>query len=139
MTLTIEQKLEAVAEAYTKRFKVRAHYAELADAGDEDAQRKLPRIERDLERLKAEDRRLKAERSGGAAAEEAARRHDAVAHTRKIEDEFHQDLARLGHGDDHTPAVRRQIEEKALAYVRGAYGEPAADRCRGLLEDRGAA
>ncbi len=139
MTLTIEQKTLAVAEAYTKRLKVRDYYAELAAAGDADARRKLPKAERDLEALQAEDRRLKAERSGGAAAEEAARRHDAVAHTRKIEDEFHQDLARLGHGDDHTPAVRRQIEEKALAYVRRAYGEPAADRFRGLLEDRGAA
>lgn len=139
MTLTIEQKLEAVAEAYTKRLKARAHYAELADAGDEDAQRKLPRIERDLERLKAEDRRLKAERSGGAAAEEAARRHDAVAHTRKIEDGFTQDLARMGWYQQPSPEVRRQVEEKALAYVRGTYGEPAAERCRGLLEDRGAA
>ncbi len=46
MTLTIEQKILAVAEAYTKRFKLRDHYAELADAGDEDARRKLQKIER---------------------------------------------------------------------------------------------
>ncbi len=139
MTLTIEKKALAVAEAYTKRLKVRGYYADLADAGDEDARRELQRVERDLEALRAEDRRLKAERTGGAAAEEAARRHDAVAHTRKIEDEFTQDLARMGWYQQPSPEVRRQIEEKALAYVRGSYGEPAADRCRGLLAERGVA
>lgn len=139
MEPTNRQKTDAVNEAYTKRMKAREHYAELADVGDEDARRKLAGTDRALGRLQAEARRLAAERSGHVAGEgsdamrASERYHDAIEHTRRIEEEFRQDLARLGHTDGHTPKVSRQIEEQALGYIRESYGEPAADHCRRML------
>ena len=135
MTLTIEQKADAVAVAHERLLAERPGWATLAEVlGDREAKEKLARIDRGLERLAAEARRLAAERRGGGAGPpEAASRAAMEAHTRKIEDGFHQDLARLGHAGDHTPAVRRQIEAEALGYVRETYGEHAAEHCRKLL------
>ncbi len=135
MELTNEQKTAAVREEYTKRMKAREIYAELADVGDEDARRKLEKTDDALRKLSAEAARLEAERRGASdpLLKEAGRRRAAEQHTRAIEDGFHADLARMGHGDGHTPDVRRQIEEKALAYVRDHHGEPAAEYCRRLL------
>jgi hypothetical protein len=89
---------------------------------------------RRLARFEQEDARLKAERSGGSAAKEPGREvlasvryRDAVDHTRKIEDEFDRDLARMGWYQQPSPEVRREIEEKAFAGVRELHGESAAE------------
>ena len=141
MELTNRQKTDAVAEAYTSRVEAREIYAKLAAAGDEDARRKLEKVDRELGLLKEEHWRLEAERRGVSdpLLQEAGRRRAAEQHTRKIEDEFYQDLARMGHGDGHVPAERRRIEEKALAYVRDHHGEHATEHCRRLLAPEQAA
>jgi len=139
--LTIEQRIDAINEAYTKRAKAREIYATLAAAGDKHARGELRRVDREMERFRREDARLKAERSGplvGAGSPTSERYRAALDYTRKIEEEFDADLARLGHTDNHTPEVRRVIEETALGYVRDSYGEPAAEHCRLLLEPSGA-
>lgn len=69
---------------------------------------------------------------------ESERYRAALDHTRRIEDEFRQDLARMGHPRQPSPEVRREIEEKALAYVQDHYGEHAAAHCRRLLAPSGA-
>ncbi len=136
--LTIEAKALAVAEEYTKQVKAREIYATLADAGDEDERRKLEKTDRILDRLKAEDRRLEAERrgseAGDPATEEAARYRRALDHTRRIEDGFDRDLARMGWYQQPSPSVRREIEETALAGVRDLHGEHATEHCRGVLD-----
>ncbi len=135
MKPTNTRKSDVIADAYTQRTKAREHYAVLARAGDEDARDDILRIDRELEKLRVEALRLKAEREGSsdAAGTRASRYHDAITHTRRIEAEFHQDLARLGHPQQTSPEVRREIEERALGYVRDSYGEPAARHCRRLL------
>jgi hypothetical protein len=135
------QKADVIADAYTQRMEARERYAVLARAGDEDARDDILRIDRELGKLRAEALRLKAERAGNSdpAAVEARRYHDAVIHTRRIEAEFHQDLGRLGWYQQTSPQVRREIEERALAYGRDSYGEHAAQHCRRLLAPREAA
>ncbi len=58
------QKSDAINEAYTQRMEAREPYAVLADAGDEDARQKLRGTDLELEKLRAEALRLKAERAG---------------------------------------------------------------------------
>ncbi len=138
--LTIEAKALAVADAHERLLAERPHWATLAEVLRIPlAQRMLEEIDRGLAKFKAEARMLEAERIGSSAGEgseavrDSERYRAALDHTRRIEDGFHADLARMGHGDGHTPDVRRQIEEKALAYVRDHHGEPAAEYCRRLL------
>jgi small-conductance mechanosensitive channel len=136
--MDLANKLDAVTKAYTTRVRARERYATLADAGDEHARDEIRRIGGELERLRAEALRLKAERAGSsdAAGSRASRYHDAIGHTRRIEAEFHQDLGRLGWYQQTASEVRREIEERALAYVRDNYGEHAARHCRRLLAPR---
>jgi hypothetical protein len=56
------QKSDAINEAYTQRMEAREHYAVLAArAGDEEARDDILRIDRELEKLRAEALKLKAE------------------------------------------------------------------------------
>ncbi len=136
--LTNEQKTDAVGEAFTQRTKAREHYTVLAEAGDEHARDEIRRIGVELEKLRAEALRLKAERAGNSdpAAVEARRYHGAVEHTAAIERDFFADLGRLGWYQQTSPEVKREIEERALGYLRDSYGEAAARHCRRLLVPR---
>ncbi len=141
--MTNEEKALAVADAHERLLAERPRWATLTELLDDPgAEERLGRIDRALGKLKAEAARLKAERSGVSAVAESrealdsVRYREAVDHTRKIEDEFDQDLARMGHGDGHTPDVRRQIEERALSAVRVLHGEHAAEHCRRRLSPR---
>jgi hypothetical protein len=55
------QKSDAINEAYTQRMEAREHYAVLARAGDEEARDDILRIDRELEKLRAEALKPKAE------------------------------------------------------------------------------
>ncbi len=129
------QKADAIADAYTRRTKARAHYVVLADAGDEDARDEILRIDGEQVKLRAEALRLKAERAGNSdpAGTRASRYHDAVEHTAAIERGFFADLGRLGWYQQTSPEVRREIEERASRSVRDSFGEYAARHCRRLL------
>ncbi len=133
--MDLANKLDAVTKAYTTRVRARERYATLADAGDEHARDEIRRIGVELERLRAEALKLKAEREGSsdAAGTRASRYHDAVEHTAAVERGFFADLGRLGWYQQTSPEVRREIEERVLDYVRGSYGEYAARHCRRLL------
>jgi hypothetical protein len=135
MKLTNTRKADAIADAYTTRARARERYATLADAGDEHAVDEIRRIDRELGKLRAEALRLKGERAGNSdpAAVEARRYHDAVEHTAAIERAYFADLGRLGWYQQTSPEVRREIEERALGYIRDSYGEHAARHCRRLL------
>ncbi len=129
------QKADVIADAYTLRAKAREHYATLADAGDEHARDEIRRIGVELEKLRTEALRLKAERAGNSdpAGTRASRYHDAVEHTAAVERGFFADLGRLGWYQQTSPEVRREIEERASRSVRDSFGEYAARHCRRLL------
>ncbi len=129
------QKADVIADAYTQRTKAREHYATLADAGDEHARDEIRRLGGELEKLRAEALKLKAERAGNSdpAAVEARRYHDAVEHTAAVERAFFADLGRLGWYQQTSPEVRRELEARVLDYIRDSFGEYAARHCRRLL------
>jgi len=45
----------------------------------------------------------------------------------------------MGHPQQPSQEVRREIEERARAFVEETHGPHAAEHCRRLLEPRGAA
>jgi hypothetical protein len=141
--MTNEQKALAVADAHERLLAERPHWATLAELLDDPgAEERLGSIDRALGKLKEEAARLEAERSGVSAGAESrevldsARYRDALDHTRKIEDEFDRDLARMGWYQQTSAEARREIEERALSGVGELYGEHAAEHCRRLLSPR---
>ncbi len=138
--MTNERKALAVADAHERLLAERPHWATLAELLDDPgAEERLGKIDRALGKLKEEAARLEAERSGVSAVAESrealdsARYREAVDHTRKIEDEFDRDLARIGWYQQTSAEARREIEETALSGVVELYGEHAAGHCRRLL------
>ncbi len=138
--LTIEARALDVADAHERLLAERPHWATLAEVLRIPlAQRMLEEIDRGLARLKADARMLEAERTGSSAGEgseamrDSERYRAALDHTRRIEDGFARDLARMGWYQQPSPKVRGEIERKALDYVRDHYGEHAGEHCRRLL------
>src|SRR5215211_2917821 len=121
--MTNTQKTDAVRAAYQRLLDERPGWATLAEVlKDPEAERMLAHIDRGLAKLRAEDARLKAELAG--TSDPAAHFHEAIEHTRRIEAEFRQELARMGHPHQTSPAVRRQIEETAPGLHRADAWTP---------------